>query len=214
MTEILNRKTLKALSADTRQDIVKLVSQRPHTISELAKKTGKHVTTVKEHVQVLEKAELIEKRPSTNKWVYYTLTGKGEKLFKPKYYSWVVVLSLSVVLMFTGFLRMFQSSAQTIQTGAAKTSLAETGQSAIRRAAENISGEAEKIPLTEIGKPVTDKILEEAPNIVGGGQGISDVSIVAAGTDIIGIMLIVLALIGFAYVAYKMWKRKATVKNI
>jgi len=130
MTEVLDRKTIKALSADSRQTIMKMLSKRPHTASEIAKATGKHVTTVTEHLDTLESSELIRKKESTNKWVYYELTRKGEHLFKPQSYSWVVVFSLSVVFMFTGFLRLVRLDTGTFQeaapmmTGAAQKSIA------------------------------------------------------------------------------------------
>src|SRR3989344_3284208 len=107
MSEILDRKTIKALGADARQDIMKLLTKRPHTASEIAKATGKHVTTITEHLTVLEKSDLVRKKDRTNKGVYYVLTDKGEHLFKPQFYSFVVVFSLSIVLMFVGFLRLF-----------------------------------------------------------------------------------------------------------
>lgn len=107
MADVLDKQTIKALSADARQEIMKLLAKRPHTASEIAKITKKHVTTVTEHLEVLEKTGLVRKRESTNKWVYYELTEKGEHLFKPQFYSWVVVFSLSVILMFVGFLRIF-----------------------------------------------------------------------------------------------------------
>ena len=105
MPEHMDRKTLRALSIETRQEIVRLLSKRPYTASELAKKLGKHVTTVGEHLSVLEDAGLIQKNPNGHKWIYFTLAAKGEKIFKPQLYSWVVVLSLSLILVFFG---MFQ----------------------------------------------------------------------------------------------------------
>jgi DNA-binding transcriptional ArsR family regulator len=107
MPDVLDRQTIKAISADARQDIMKLLARRPYTASEIAKIIGKHVTTVTEHLEVLEKSSLIRKRESSHKWVYYELTDKGEHLFKPKFYSWVIVFSLSIVLVFVGFLRLF-----------------------------------------------------------------------------------------------------------
>ena len=61
MVESLDRKTLKALSVETRQDIIRLISNRPHTASELSKKTGKHVTTITEHLDLLAESKLIER---------------------------------------------------------------------------------------------------------------------------------------------------------
>jgi DNA-binding transcriptional ArsR family regulator len=106
MSEVLDGKIIKALSVEQRQQIMKLLAKRPYTASEIAKLTGKHVTTIGQHLEVLEGSGLIRKKESTNKWVYYQLSDKGEHLFKPQFYSWVIVLSLSVVLMFIGVLRI------------------------------------------------------------------------------------------------------------
>ena len=108
MPEVLDKQTIKAISADARQEIMKMLAKRPYTASELAKITRKHVTTVTEHLEVLGKSDLIRKKESSNKWVYYELTDKGEHLFKPQFYSWVVVFSLSIVFVFVGFLRLFR----------------------------------------------------------------------------------------------------------
>lgn len=102
MPEQLTREELQALAVETRQDIVKLLSQRPHTQSELAKRLGKHVTTVAEHVTKLERSGLIEKRPDGHKWIYFKLSRKGEKLFAPRVYNWAIMLSVSVVAVVLG----------------------------------------------------------------------------------------------------------------
>ena len=109
MSEVLDNQALKALSTTTRQDIMKLFADRPHTASEIATKMKKHVTTVTEHIVMLEKAGLVKRRESTNKWVYYTLTDKGQKLFKPHVYSWVVMLTLSVVALISGIANVFMA---------------------------------------------------------------------------------------------------------
>ncbi|MBI2972150.1 MAG: winged helix-turn-helix transcriptional regulator [Candidatus Aenigmarchaeota archaeon] len=108
MPEILDKNTIKALGAETRQDIVKLLAKRPYTASELATLLRRHVTTVSEHLNVLEQSGLVSRKESTNKWVYYGLTPKGEKLFKPSYYSWVIVFSLSLLSLVVGISRIFQ----------------------------------------------------------------------------------------------------------
>ena len=123
MSEVLDRQTIKALSTDARQDIMKLLAKRPHTATEIAKLKGKHVTTITEHLDTLEKSGLVRKKDGTNKWVYYILTEKGEHLFKPQFYSWVVVFSLSIVLMFVGVLRLFRFDSS-METAGASMSLA------------------------------------------------------------------------------------------
>ena len=168
MAEILDRTTLKALSTDTRQDIIKLLAKRPHTASEISKILDKHVTTVTEHLNVLEKSDLIKKKETTNKWVYYTLSGKGEKLFKPNYYSWVIVFAISAVFMFTGFLRTFRTDYQVAQ-----------------KAAESAGASAGAAPLLQT-------------------------TAASPAIDVIGIGLIVLAIVGFGYIGYKIMKSRRT----
>lgn len=134
MPEVLDKETIKALSTDTRQEIVKLLAKRPYTASEIAKITKKHVTTVTEHLAVLEKAGLVKKKERKNKWVYYELTDKGDHLFRPQFYSFVVVLSLSLVLMFVGFLRVFNF--QNIFTAASKVAAPEAASQIAGRAGD------------------------------------------------------------------------------
>ena len=110
MTEILDKESLKALSTDTRQEIVKMLSNRPYTASEIAKLTNKHVTTITEHLSVLEKSGLIRRKDSTNKWVYYELSDKGGRLFKPKIYSWIVMIAVSALIFVFGFSQVFFTS--------------------------------------------------------------------------------------------------------
>ena len=159
MAEVLDRDSLKALSAGTRQNIIKLLEKRPYTASELSKKLNKHVTTVSEHLTRLEKSGLISKKGSTNKWIYYELTGKGEKLFKPAYYSWVIILSLSVIALVFGLQQNFVGDAAT---------------------------EALQAPAEEY-RVQTDKNWSEALD-----------------TNLTSIVLIIIALIGFAYLIIKM----------
>ena len=156
MTEVLDRDSLKALSADTRQEIVKLLEKRPYTASELSKKLNKHVTTVSEHLLLLEKSGLVIRKDSSNKWIYYILTNKGEKIFKPAYYSWVVILSISVLALVFGVQQLF--SAGTV-------------------------GESYKAPT-----------MEQA----------GDVALQSPDTGmVLGIILIIIAIIGFVYLIIK-----------
>ncbi|MBI2579223.1 MAG: winged helix-turn-helix transcriptional regulator [Candidatus Aenigmarchaeota archaeon] len=98
--EIMDSVTLKALNTSTRQEIIKHIARRPYTASELSKILDKHVTTVAEHLGVLEKSGLVY-RQEGNKWVYYKLTQKGESLLKPNY-SWAVMFSMFFLIAAAG----------------------------------------------------------------------------------------------------------------
>lgn len=71
----------KALSSETRTEIIKLLKERNHTLTELAEKMGLSSPTVKEHLEKLEHAQLIESIDSGHKWKYYCLTRKGKTIF-------------------------------------------------------------------------------------------------------------------------------------
>lgn len=84
MDEItVDRSTLKALGADTRIAILKKLSQRKMTQSELAHSLGLSVAAVNEHLKNLENAGLVSRVESSHKWKYFQLTGKGASIVKP-----------------------------------------------------------------------------------------------------------------------------------
>src|SRR3989344_3504812 len=103
----LDKQSLKALGAETRQDIIKLLMQRPYTASELSKLLGKHVTTISEHLSMLEHSGIVSKKDDGHKWLYYSLTLKGEKLTKPRYYAWTIMLALSGIAIIGGIFDVF-----------------------------------------------------------------------------------------------------------
>ncbi len=174
MTEILDRHTIKALSLEQRQDIMKMLAKRPYTASEISKITKKHVTTIGEHLDTLEKAGLVKKKPG-NKWVYYELSDKGEKLFKPQFYSWVVVLSLSVVFMFVGILKMLRT--ETLSYG-------------MQTARDAAGGLAESTTAPSVNNALKAATIEMPTN-----------------NEYIGVTLLVIGLIGIAWLIWKRYKR-------
>ena len=100
----IDRKTLKALAADTRLDILKSLSHRRKMPSELSKELDLATSTVIEHLERLEEANLVRREETGHKWIYYSLTEKGEGLIKPKIpIQFVIVLSISLIVIFAGF---------------------------------------------------------------------------------------------------------------
>lgn len=76
----LSGNEFKALASETRTSIIKHLQQRNHTLSELSKKTNLSAPTIKQHLEILEKAGLIQQMDNGRKWKYYCLTKKGEKI--------------------------------------------------------------------------------------------------------------------------------------
>jgi len=107
----IDRKTLKALAADTRLDILKSLSNRRKTPSELSKELNLATSTVVEHLDKLEEADLIRREETGHKWIYYNLTEKGSALVKPKVpTNFVIVLSLCFLVLFMGFVYYYNNS--------------------------------------------------------------------------------------------------------
>ncbi|MCX6821040.1 MAG: DUF5667 domain-containing protein [Candidatus Aenigmarchaeota archaeon] len=97
----ISKDVMKAISEETRTNILKALENRPMTASELSRALGKHVTTVCEHMGMLEASKLVERncRPG-RKWVYYRLTKRADEILHPKhYYKYVVMLSVAMLLL-------------------------------------------------------------------------------------------------------------------
>jgi len=100
----IDRKTLKALAADTRLDILKSLGKRRKMPSELSRELSLAPSTVIEHLNRLEEADLVRREETGHKWIYYNLTEKGESLIKPRFpVQFVLVLSISLIVIFAGF---------------------------------------------------------------------------------------------------------------
>jgi len=100
----LDRETFKALAAETRIDILKQLTKRRMTGAELAQASSLSPSTIKEHLDQLESARLIEQVDEGRKWKYYALTFKGRQITtteRPSMRVWIV-LGLSLLgLAFT-----------------------------------------------------------------------------------------------------------------
>src|SRR5205809_404219 len=95
---IVDRDVLKVLAVDTRADILKQLSGHALTPSDLSKKLGKSDPTIVEHLNFLVKFGLVKKivRPG-HKWVFYTLTEKGESIVSSRSRRSMIVLSASLL---------------------------------------------------------------------------------------------------------------------
>ena len=80
MEVTLGSTEFKALSSDTRTQIIKFLNERNYTLSELSTKLNLASPTVKQHLEILGNSGLIEQIDSGHKWKYYKLTKKGKGL--------------------------------------------------------------------------------------------------------------------------------------
>jgi DNA-binding transcriptional ArsR family regulator len=95
----LDRKSFEALAAQSRVKVLKSLSARRKTLSELAKELGLSVSTMKEHLDVLCRAGLIVQKDEGRKWKYYELTRKGRGIVVPRELRVLIMLGISLLLV-------------------------------------------------------------------------------------------------------------------
>ena len=99
---ILDERSFKALSADSRVNILKNLNDRRRTLSELSQKLNLGGSTIKEHCDILVNAQLIKQIDEGRKWKYYELTSKGKQIVQPSLMEEVkvlIMLSLATLLI-------------------------------------------------------------------------------------------------------------------
>ena len=127
----IDRKTIKALAADTRLEILKSLGNRRKTPSELSKELDLAVSTITEHLNKLEEAGLVNRKDTGHKWIYYELSDKATGLVKPRYpVQFVLILSLGLILVFAGVFRYFYVMPMEFAAVAERAPMAAAGEAA------------------------------------------------------------------------------------
>lgn len=73
-------KALKVPALSKRTTIIRNLSSRRMTVTELSRTSGLPKSTIYDNLSVLVKAGLVVKEDKINQWVYYELTKKGHRL--------------------------------------------------------------------------------------------------------------------------------------
>lgn len=101
---IIDRNVLKIVAVDTRMDILKELSEGSRTPADLGKRLNKTSSTIVEHLDILCRAGLVKKiEQPGKKWIFYTLTEKGEGIVSSKTKRLVIILGVSVLSAIAGF---------------------------------------------------------------------------------------------------------------
>lgn len=101
MPEELDQDTIKALSADTRVQLLQELNDHGKTPTYLADQVGKHKSTVVEHLAILQDADLVARHSEEGrKRVTYTLTKKGKQFTSSRGIS--LILAASAMLGVSG----------------------------------------------------------------------------------------------------------------
>jgi DNA-binding transcriptional ArsR family regulator len=107
---IIDRDVLKAISVDTRMDILKMLSEGDRTPSFIGKKLNKTDPTIVEHLDAMQKAGLVKKIETPGKkFVFYTLTERGHGIISSKSRRLIIILGISFLALSGGILNLLYS---------------------------------------------------------------------------------------------------------
>ncbi len=127
----IDSKTIKALSAETRIRILKILNGNRKIAAEISKELELAPSTVNEHLKIMEESGLLRKNDTGHKWIYYEITEKGKNLVSPKMpISIILTLSLGIGLALFGGMNFFAENI--FYSGSASTAIS----SAMGKAAE------------------------------------------------------------------------------
>jgi|Deesub1362A_J573_1020465.scaffolds.fasta_scaffold02028_4 DNA-binding transcriptional ArsR family regulator len=73
---------IKVLTSYTRIEILKKLSERNYTVSELSRILELSKPTILHHIRILENAGFVQRVDDERKWVYYTLTERGKIILR------------------------------------------------------------------------------------------------------------------------------------
>ena len=99
----LDIESFKALASETRLDILKVLDGKKLNLNEITKATNLHKMTLHEHLSKLTSAGFINRiEREGHKWVYYTLSWKGQSILHPENTRIVVMFSATIISLIFG----------------------------------------------------------------------------------------------------------------
>lgn len=116
---VLDKESFKALAADNRVRILKILYKRRHMQAEIAGELGMSQPAAREHLTAMAKAGLIVKKDEGRKWKYYELTNKGRAILDPEQKRIWIVLSLFVLTIAGGLTAYFRTLLSPLYAGQA-----------------------------------------------------------------------------------------------
>jgi len=104
----IDKQTIKALSADARVKILKILNVNRRIAAGISKELGLAPSTVNEHLKTMKNAGLVIKNDTGHKWIYYEITEKGKSMITPKMpVNIILTLSLGIGLAMFGGAEFF-----------------------------------------------------------------------------------------------------------
>ena len=167
MEEIkLSGPEFKALASETRAGIIKLLKGRNHTLTEMSKKLRLAAPTIKQHLSILEKADLIEELDEGRKWKYYRLTRKSKNIFLHETpINVFIVLGISLfalVGLLYSFISMVENQAMSFAVKGGQMFIAPGVQGIVPAAVESSRTLADSmVSTTGAGESVAEAVAKE-----------------------------------------------------
>jgi len=122
---ILDLDSFKALSSDTRVDILKALDGKKMGLNDLCKETQLTKATMHEHLTKLIQAGLIKKNQRDgHKWVYYKLSWKGSSLLHPENTRVMLLFATTVIALTAAITGFFMHLQQYLPQAAQKEGMA------------------------------------------------------------------------------------------
>ncbi len=148
---------MKALSADARIRILKILHDSRRIAADISKEIGLAPSTVNEHLKLMEETGLVRKNDTGHKWIYYEITEKGRNLIKPKLpISIIFTLSLGIGIVFFGAANFYATNIAYSGSGMV--------QSAMQEAAKTTGGMLENAGTSQ--PPITMPAVDLLPAII------------------------------------------------
>ncbi|WP_158599154.1 winged helix-turn-helix domain-containing protein [Methanohalophilus sp. RSK] len=80
--EIVDYRTICAISSRLRINIIILLKDRPMTVTELSRELNIAKSTVHDNISILIDTDIVSRSDDGHKWVYHELTPEGEYLIR------------------------------------------------------------------------------------------------------------------------------------
>ncbi len=110
----LDIESFKALASETRLDILRVLDGKKLNLNEITKATNLHKMTLHEHLSKLTSAGFINRiEREGHKWVYYTLSWKGQSILHPENTRIVVMFSVTFISLIFGIFAFVRYIGQT-----------------------------------------------------------------------------------------------------
>lgn len=163
----LDKQGMKAINSDTRLEILKVLNKKDYTMSDIAEKLNLKKPTIKDHLEILETADLIEKEDTDRKWKYYKITPKGKAIVEQKEVKVTFLFILNIVALIGtaifGTIRHYAKKAATTMTFGARNIAYDAAEPLMQEALEDgaaiMADEAGGAMLNEIA---TDTVAAKA----------------------------------------------------